>query len=284
MIKIRISLFLILAVFQLCSCSDDFTNDSGTESRIIVDGYIEVGKKARVVLTQAIPVESQIDSTKYLDIVSTRANVRISDGEQSEYLYLRWNKNAFPQHYYESEKIRGEEGKTYDLEIMYYGDTLTAQTTIPEPVNVDSVWTIISEQDSSERDVWFRLCDNPQQKNYYRTFTRIISEQHEYVSTYLSSFDDNSFNGVCEEKPIYKGNENFYDKSRDFSFAVHDTVLLKLVSMDEDAYLFWKNYEKEVFNLGNPFASNGSNLISNISGGYGIWCGYNQSIHTIIIK
>ena len=151
-------------------------------------------------------------------------------------------------------------------------------------MNVDSVWTVASENDSLKRDLWVRLCDNPQEKNYYRSFTRIISQQHNFVASYLSSFDDNSFDGDCFDKPIYKGNETFYDKSRNFSFQIHDTVLLKLVSMDDDAFLFWENYEKEVFNIGNPFASNGSNLESNIIGGNGIWCGYNQTIHTVIIK
>ncbi|MFO7868216.1 MAG: DUF4249 domain-containing protein [Bacteroidales bacterium] len=280
---VAIYVLFVVVASQLCRCADDFGNESDSESILIVDGYIEVGKKAHVVLTQAIPVESRIDSSTYLDIVTTRANVRISDGEQSEYLYLRWNKNAFPQHYYESEKIRGEEGKTYKLEIVYYDDTVTAHTSIPEPVSVDSVWTIAAK-DSLKRDMWIRLCDNPNQKNYYRTFTRIQSKQHEYVSTYLSSFDDNSFTGICEDKPIYKGNENFYDKSRDFSYSVHDTVALKVVSMNKDAYLFWKNYEKEVFNIGNPFASYGSNLVSNVSGGGGIWCGYNQRIYKLIIQ
>lgn len=276
--------FCIISVICF-ACADDFTNTDTSSGKLVVDGYIEVGRQARVILTTSLALDSQIDSSKYLDVVTTRADIRISDGEHTEYLTLKRDRNLFPQHYYESSIIRGQEGKTYTIEIFYRSDTLTASTTIPQnSVSVDSMWTVQSDTDSNSKYIWIRFCDDGEPYNYYRSFTRILQSQSEFIPTYLSAFDNALIRGECVDLPIYKGPENFYEKERDFSFTKGDTVLLKIASIDNKSYLFWNNYEKEVFNVGNPFAGHGSNLTSNISGGLGIWSGYNQSVYVVIVR
>ena len=280
-----LAIFVLIFVCFVCTtCSDDFSNSDTRTGKLVVDGSIELGKKARVILTTSLDLTSTIDSTKYLDVVTTRADMKISDGERTEYLTLRWNPDAFPQHYYESELIRGEEGKVYTLEIFYEDDTLRSQTTIPSRILLDSIWTESYENDSLQRNIWVRLCDDSSQVNFYRTFTRIASKQTDFIPTYLSAFNDELIQGECASVMIYKGLENFYETDRNFSFDVGDTVYLKTATIDKQSYLFWKHYEKEVFNLGNPFAGHGTNLDSNIEGGLGIWCGYNQVVYRVIIR
>ncbi|HPM11899.1 MAG TPA: hypothetical protein PK734_00235 [Bacteroidales bacterium] len=274
--------FTIITVFV--SCSDNFTNTEPTSGRVVVDASIEVGASPKVVLTYSLPLTAKIDSSAYYDVVNTRAKVTISDGEKTEILTLVKRKNSFPPHYYTSQSIKGIQGKTYSLEVVYYSDTLRSQTTIPQSVAISDIWTEPHATDSTQRYVWISFCDDVQTQNYYRIFTQIRGKQNDFVPTYQSAFRDDYFNGTCPDVMLYKGIENFYDKNREDTYSVGDTVLIKISAIDKQSYLFWNNYEKEVFNSGNPFASNGFNLTSNIENGMGIWCGYASKVYFIIIK
>lgn len=282
-ITIYIASFFV-GILLISSCIDDFTGKHDSPGKIVVDGYIEAGGFAKIILTSSLAIDSKIDSTQYLDIVTTRAKVTITDGVTSEILTLTKNEAMFPPHFYVTRTLRGEAGKTYWLEIIYQGDTIRSKTTIPSEISIDTIWTERLSYDSTKRYIWAKFCDNPNEKNFYRAFTKIQGKQSEYVPTYLSAFNDNQINGMCSEIPFYKGLVNFFDKNKDDTFTVGDTVFIKASTIDEIAYNFWKNYEKEIFNSGNPFAGNGANLISNIEGGIGIWCGYNSKVYRLIIR
>lgn len=276
--------YLFVCCFGICSCADNFTNTHNEVGRVVVDASIEAGSGARVVLTYTLPITAKIDSSAYYDVVNTRAKVTISDGEKTEILTLVKRKNSFPPHYYSSQTIKGVPGKTYMLEVIFYDDTLRAFTTVPQVVELSKLWIEPHSIDSTKRYVWIELCDNIVTKDYYRVFTQIKGKQKDYVPTYQSAFTDDYFNGTCPKIMLYKGIENFFDKNKEDTFTVGDTVFVKISSIDKQSFLFWNNYEKEVFNSGNPFAGNGSNLTSNIENGIGIWCGYASKVYPIIIK
>lgn len=274
----------IFIIIIIVACTDNFTDTQSTSGRVVVDGSIEIGSFAKVVLTYSMPIDAKIDSSTYYDVVNTRAKVTIYDDEQSEILTLVKRKNSFPPHYYTTRKIKGVAGKTYWLEVIFYGDTLRSQTTIPTTTPISKIWTQQHASDSTQRYVWIQMCDDAATKNYYRIFTMIKGKQKDYVPTYQSAFQDDFFNGTCPGIMLYKGIENFYDKKRTDTFTVGDTVFVKMSSIDKQSFLFWNNYEKEVFNSGNPFAGHGSNLTSNIEEGIGIWCGYASSYYPIVIQ
>ncbi len=279
-----INIIIIAISFCSVSCSDNFTHSDFKAGRVVVDGSIEAGSFAKLVLTYSLPLDAKIDSSVYYDLVNTRAKVTIFDGEQSEVLVLIKRKNFFPPHYYTTRTIKGIPGKTYWLEVIYYDDTIRAQTTIPNNVELSKIWSEPHVNDTTKRYLWIQMCDDVQRKDYYRIFTQIKGKQKDFVPTYQSAFSDEYFNGTCPKIMLYKGLENFFDKKREDTFSVGDTVFVKISSIDKQSYLFWSNYEKEVFNSGNPFAANGSNLTSNVDSGIGIWCGYASKVYSIIIK
>ncbi len=275
--------YIVACLLALTACSDDFTETDGALS-IVVDGYIEAGSCAKIILTRPIEPTADIDSSKYLEIVNTRAKVVLSDGEQTEVLSLTRDNTQFPPHYYKSSTIKGEVGKVYTLKIIYNGDTVSSQTTIPLGFKIDSLWTVPSETDSLRKYLWTAFQENPLEENYYRFFTMVKGVQTRFFSTYLSAQNDKNTNGQYIKLPLYKGLESFIEKNQSECFSVGDTVIVKTCTMDSQSYAFWKNYEKEVFNSGNPFVVSGSNLTSNIQGGIGVWCGYNSQLDTIIIR
>jgi hypothetical protein len=285
MLKLYRNIFFIVSVVLLVtSCRDNFTGTDYNSSKIVVDGSIEVGGYAHVILTNSLSLNQKIDSSSYLHLVNTHAKITISDGTTKEILTLTKDNNVFPPHYYTTLKMKGEVGKTYWLEVIVDGDTIRSKTSIPNGISLDSIWLEPDASDTTRRFIWLKMCDNGAEKNFYRSFTRIMGKQKEFIPTYLSAFNDKLINGTCPEIVLYKGAENFTDKSTVYSYSKTDTVLLKVSTIDETSYNFWKNYEKEVFNSGNPFAGNGSNLTSNVTGGLGIWCGYNSKVYTVIVR
>lgn len=274
---------MVFIIFSLLSCKDDFTNNKTQVGNVIVDGYIEAGRPAVVHLSYTLPMDAQIDSSQYLRIINISADVKISDGTTTEYMITTWNQKYFPQHYYQSLTIKGVPGKTYYLEVIFKGDTLRAQTIIPETPQFDSVWFEKTQTDSL-RNLWFSMCDDGEKQRYYKMFSLVKGKDLDYVPSKYSSFTNDLFKGGCVDKTMQKGLENMLDLTVDNYFILGDTVSFKLASIGAVEYKYWQSYDKEINNRGNPFVNVNKNVLSNISNGIGIWCGYNSVVKTVIVK
>ena len=251
---------------------------------IAVDGHVEIGEFPFVTLTGTTDYASVIDSSVYFDVVLTRAKVTVWTDNEKEVLILFRDNNYFPPHFYRANQMRGKAGKTYHLEIILDGDTITAQTTIPAAVPLQTIRFEHDKADSTKGFIWVGFNDPANDNNYYRSFTMIQGKQSQYYATHLSVIDDASFNGKYIEFPLYRGLNTNTDKKIDFRYNVGDTIAIKICSIDKASFNFWSDYEREMLNAGNPFGAEGQNLQSNINGGIGIWCGYGQSIYRIISK
>ena len=274
-------LLCALASITLCACSDDFSNYDNRSNKVVVNGAIEVGERAQLSLTMTMDIHQKIDSSQYLNIVNTLADVKISDGEREEYMILRRNTNRFPSHYYESQTIRGEAGKTYFLEIRYKGDTLRAQTTIPaEKPDITDIWSQETENDTL-RTIYFRHCKNNQIqycRNFYKT-----TANYDFAAATSASYSTQLFVNDCNSIALYQKKMSSFLFNQPNSFAVGDTLELKISAMSLQAFEFWTVYEQEMLNSGNPFLSSARNIPSNIQGGLGIWCGYNSFVQRFVV-
>ena len=105
---------------------------------IVIDGWIEVGKGATVVLTQSVMVhpEDNESEIRLQDIPIRWAKVTVSDGEREEILVGRMDEDIFPPYKYTGTAIKGEAGKKYSVKVEYSGRTVTAETTIPHAVHL----------------------------------------------------------------------------------------------------------------------------------------------------
>ena len=72
-------LFLLALLLVHCS-KDDFNATVRAESKIVVEGWIEEGDFAQVLLSSSIPVAEVIDSTNVLNHVIRSAKITVSDG------------------------------------------------------------------------------------------------------------------------------------------------------------------------------------------------------------
>lgn len=276
-------IILIICFFAIFSCNDDLDLDIKLpDALIVVDGWIENGDQAKVFLTSNSPYFSTIDSASLRDMVLSQAKVSLSDGENSEVLILRKDSRYFPPYYYAGNTIFGETGKQYTLTAEFGGKSIIAETTIPPSVIIDTTIYKLNEDSDSLGKLILKFTDPPDEKNYYRIFTKCIGKDDKFISSFIIAINDQYFNGDEISFSLTRAPESFLSTAGNNYFIKGDTIVVKLCTMNKPSFEFWSSYQDEVINATNPFASSVSDLKSNIIGdGLGIWGGYGVSIDTL---
>lgn len=278
---------LLFPLFFLFSCEPKFDfGDIDFEPQIIVEGWIENGGFANVILTQSMTMSSEMENTDFKDIPLRWAKVTVSDGNQTEILTGKINKNYSPPFIYSGVRIKGVPGNTYYLKVEYSGRTVTAVTTIPDEITgIDRIYSEKCKDSDSLFQVKIEFKDNLDKVNYYKMFTRLQGAETRYYSSFLGTIKDDVLpeNGNASIT-VNRGLRYGLKKKYTPFFKENDTVFVKLAQIDEAGFDFWSGYENEVTNGKNPLFPSSSNLKSNVVGGKGVWCGYTCDIKSIIIK
>ena len=279
--NIRFLFFLLI----IWACENEFEIElPDYEPKLVVDGWVEQGTLPHVLLTLSAPYFDRVDSATYLDLLVNSANVSITaPGQEPEFMVLQRTENIFPYFVYKG-FTRAQSGKSYQLTINFRGIDYLATTSIPEPIPIDSVWFEVLEGDSSGL-INISFTDDADQKDFYRVFTKVLGKEERFIPVYLSAFSDAFFNGEQFSFALLKGPEDYTSVNNDIYFKKGDTVLVKLCTIDEDHFRFWRSAEKEIYQAGNPLASSGINPEGNISGGaLGYWGGYGATVDTVILR
>lgn len=275
------NIYWIIALILSClSC----TKESGIENynyRLVVEGWIEEGGVAHVILTQNKPLFSIVDSTSMEEMVIRWAKVSVSDGEETEVLRGGIDKNYFPPFIYKGALLSGQAGKTYTLKVEYSGKVWTAETHIPQSVPLTGITSRAVPGNDTLFSVEANFDDPGTEKNYYKFFTRILHKNNRYIPSLMGNFDDNLFNGKRRSVTVNQGIEMKQIKKFEANFNIKDTVFVKFCTMPEFGFDFWTAYENELINSQNPLFPANQNLKSNIPGGRGIWCGYGRQLNVI---
>jgi len=288
-----ILLFLILTgssfIFQ--SCEKDITLDlPKAEDKIVVEGWIENGQCASVILSRNSSYFDPINQSTIQHMFNVDAVVTVREIETGtqEVLVKTLNLQTIPPVMYKGSTLKGKLNHHYSLTIAIDGKELTASTSIKDTVPLDSTWFIIEPRYDTLGLLWIKFQDPPEPGNYYRVFTKRLSKDKSFIPVWGSVYDDAFFNGELIEYAFYKGT-NFYaptptdETAADYYFQIGDTIVTKFSVVDKVHFDFWRTYENAVFSGGNPFATP-STIFSNITGGLGVWGGYASVYDTIIAK
>ena len=282
------NLFLILIIL-LSSCETDITVDLPVpEQKIVVEGYIEPGEKAVVTLTKSSAFFAPVDSASLVSYLILNASVTISDGTATDIFTLTFDTNYYIPFVYKSQTMTGQAGKTYSLTVTADGKTVTAVTTIPQPVPLDSVWFKLQEGHDSLGYAWAHLTDPDTLGNCYRWFAKRLTKDKRFLSPIGSVFEDKFINGKSFDFAYNRGHEpnstaeDDLEGARGF-FKIGDTIAVKFCAIDRIHFDFWRIEEIQVGNNGNPFAAPAP-IPTNINGGLGVWGGYAATYDTIIAQ
>jgi hypothetical protein len=273
----------------MASCEKELDlNFPEVPSKMVVEGWIENGQFAEVILSHSAPYFSSIDSSNITDFAETHAKVTLFTESESEVLTMKPNQNYFPPYVYKSSDLKGEAGSAYSIEIVYernrIRDTITASTSIPEPVELDSVWFEKDPGMASKGRLWIRLSDDGSKTNYYRLLYKRKGKDEKYTAPNVSTFSDVMINGKTEQMGFLRGISSLISVEDENYFLESDTISVKFCTIDETQFNFWNVYQSKVIASANPLATSNNQLKSNISGGLGIWSGYGASYYIIYGK
>lgn len=294
-----IKLVILVSICTLClliSCEKDITVDLPKPVQaVVIEGSIENGAYPWIMITRNIPYFEPVDSQAFMNILVLNAFATVSDGVITDTLNIVLDMNLVPPYKYLGSKIKGEVGKTYTLYVKVDGKEYRSHTSIPKPVQLDSL--CFKLQNATDNDslgyLWIYFKDPDTLGNYYRIFTKTFGKDSVFVHPFGSVADDRMINGQKVEYAVYRGrNPNIeYNPNEESSpheaprwaFVKGEKAVMKFCTIDAIHFTFWRSVEQQMTNEGNPFASP-TTVVTNIEGGaLGIWGGYGVFFDTITI-
>ena len=299
---------ILFIVFSLFSCTKEIQINIPNEgSEFVVNGYIENGQAAKILLTRSLPYFDPLNDEVVFESFVNDASITITNNlGQSEVLLNNLGLTDTWYYNYSGSSILGEEEMTYTLEIIKNDTLVSAQTTIPKlvPVTEDSLRFIYRPDDSTYCYMLGHLFDPDTIGNCYRAFSKTESQNWEEDLFYIpmleqnGNYNDEYINGWSFSFPMYKGrgfwqewgeqevdSDNVDNKVDGTSGAttgfwnVGDSVILKWSSVDRQSWDFWASLQYN--NPAGPFGAP-SDVNSNINGGLGVFGGTSsQYIHLL---
>ncbi len=301
-IKQTFFLFVPLACLLLSGCQTEIEVELPEYTpKLVIEGSIENGEPALVVITRSIPYFSEMDFQYLKDsvlVMDAEVSIATSDGE-SERLSFQYS-SASPLYFaYKGSHILGKENTSYTLTVKHGGKTYMAKTFIPQTFDIDSLWfdcpSDLVNADTM-RTLRVLLTDDAATTDYYRFQVKVYCAEFRdrlWASTLPPAFDDRTFNGLTFNYELERYGVSSIlsanmseDEARNYrrlSFRPGDTVFVKYSRMDYATYRFLATGGYEAVMGSNPFM-NPAPVVSNIEGDdvLGAWCGYASKTDTVI--
>jgi hypothetical protein len=278
--------YFISLVALLTGCTEDVDlSVVAGEKKVVIEGSIENGKPATVIITRNSPLSQSIDVNT---ILVTDAKVYIFDGVMVDTLHLAIDSfSSFPL-VYKGSAIIGAVNQTYHLTVIADGKTFTSVTTIPPLVELDSVWWKEQPPRDSLGYAWAHFTEPAGYGNAYRWYAKRGTKDNRFIAPYAATFDDKFIDGKSFDFAYNRGTDPNDkasappDKLEEGYFKKSDTVYIKFCTIDYNTARFYTTYEAALQTNGNPFASPAT-IISNINGGaLGVWGGFGATYDTIM--
>jgi hypothetical protein len=284
----KIILLVVVTLSFFTACEEDVNlTVLGGERKIVIEGSIENGKPAEVIVTRNNPLSQTVDFNK---ILVSDAEVYVSDGIITEQLIIGVDTASSIPVVYQGATIIGIPGHTYYLTVIADGKTFTATTTIPAPVALDSVWWKPQPPEDSLGFAWGHLTDPAGLGNAYKWYAKRATKDRRFIAPFGSTFDDKFIDGKSFDFSYYRGDDPTIDpkvldeepKNESGYYKNADTLYIKFCTIDHNTAQFYTTFEAALQSNGNPFASPVT-ILSNIKGGgLGIWAGYGVAYDTIM--
>ncbi|MDR2040018.1 MAG: DUF4249 domain-containing protein [Bacteroidales bacterium] len=276
----RRAIIALIFVSFLSSCQREYTIETN-QSQIVVEGWIENGDVARVIVTRSIPMSEMVDSSNFLKYAIRSATVIVSDESDSDTLRMTSASQYLPPFLYVGEKIIGKEDGKYKLTVKYLNKTLTAETVIPPSVPIRKVQYIRTHPTDTIGNLSVEFTDPADQQNYYQIATLLDGYDQIFVPCLYGNLNDKNFVSPDVQIQVSRGITIFPKTNFEANFNDGDLIFVRLRTMTKEGFDFWNLWQNEIINAQNAIFPANSSLKSNISGGLGIWCGYGQ--HTVNI-
>lgn len=271
---------ILFMTVLLPSCVDN--EELPFTPELVVEGWIENDGFPVVLLGQTLPIS---DSNQDINDYTVKwAKVTISDGDTTIILTGGHDANYLPPYKYTTYNMTGRIGKTYTITAEYQNMRATATTTIPEPAKIDSLQVIRCEDDTSYYIKAYFQDVTIEQPDYYILFSKRQKDKVYLFPSMGAISDEYTDRQITAD--IFRGTDYYSQIKREDTqyFKQGDVVQIKISHADEATYRFWKSYSNYKELSSNMFFPYSQNMVSNIIGGKGYWCGYGTTKRSVTIK
>lgn len=271
----------MLAHLLLPSCQKTIDDEIPESHRLVVEGWIDSDGHPSVILMRSFsPMNT--DATTTADLVVRWATVTISDGEHTEAMIGRIDKNIVPPFIYTTAQMTGIPGRTYTITAEYDGMSVTSSCTMPQPPVIDRVdITPVADSDTlREVSVTF----TPTSGSYYHLnvyFPQISGRTLPcFMGTYRPDASGNAPVTITACRPNIDTDGNDYTPY----FPVGQKIQVSLTTVSPEVWSFWHQYDDMTAFGGNIFLAGTIPIYGNIEGGYGIWSARGSTSRIITIQ
>ena len=307
----KLAYILTTLVMLLQSCVKDVEiKIPGSVDKVVIEGSIEPGMPPIIFITRNKPYFGTSNFSSFNALLIHGATVTVSNGTYTATLFEICASSVpdslmpvlsaitgldsttlasidFCLYTTFDSNIFGIEGKSYTLNVSAEGKSLYSKTTIPFPSKLDSIWYKNEGTYTDRGFCWARLKDPDTLGNAYRWYAKRLGQDFSFTAPIGSTFEDKFINGQSFEFAYNRSHTAGEDPNSAYSgyYVPGDTIVVKFTSIGKDEYQFYRTYETQVVNNGNPFAAP-TPIRSNIKGdgGLGIWCGFGIYYDTTIAR
>jgi hypothetical protein len=283
--------FPVIVLGMMSACAEDIDVDlPDSEKKVVIEGTIENGKYAEVIITRNIGLFTEQSGVAINDFYIFDAQVYVTDNGVTDTCTLTIDSASSLGVIYRGHTLLGVPGHNYILSVHADGKTFSSVTSIPQPIELDSVWWKPEpNQGDSLGFAWARISEPSGFGNNYRFYAKRPSNRR-FIAPFGATWDDKYVDGKSFEFAYTRGYDptdgvNTFDNegetTRGYYFKT-DTVYIRFASIDKAGKDFYTTFENAVSNNGNPFASPVT-ILTNLTGGaLGVWCGQGATYDTIM--
>lgn len=272
-------LSFVTCILCLAGCENNYL-DLESKEELVVEGWIEDGHSPIVMVSKTLPASStprKIDDIS--SIILRYASVYIDHDGIRTYLTARLSDKFVLQNYFTSNEIKGEAGRSYTLHVEWDKFKASATCTIPEPCQIDTIYSIRKEGCDTSSFIRMEFVNNPDSTTYYQYFMREGTAD-------TASFRVAHYGKMCSDN-IKKGKVSldvYSFKAKDPYFHPGDVVALKLATTEKTIADFWDKFSDSSSMSTNVVTPVNLNCKGNVDGALGYWAGYGISVKEVIIE
>ena len=268
------ALHIVISLLLLTGCIKPQPQDNSFHQQLTVEGRIEQGSEAIVMLSTNTQYSDEYDNDTFKDMVVRWGKVTlILESGEEEVLTGRVDKDYPTQYIYTSTLIEGEVGCNYAIEIEYSDQTWYAQTTILPPMTLSDIEVVDESNDT------YSIHATLPPSSEYCSIDCSINHSSYFAPTLLGTYAPSSTpRRITINHPFDSLNRKNYSTF----FKGDEIVELRVNTLSDFSYNYWRKWEDNFINSLNPVFPSTSNLPTNISNnGIGIWAGYGTTYYSL---
>lgn len=240
------AVFLVLTLLFAGGCGGYL--DVSEDPVLIVEAWIEDGGTPVVIVTTSVSNdELPADEVALKGHIVRWAKVWMSDGSKTVNLTGVPTDRYYPPYIYTTSELRGEAGKNYELVVEYGNVRATASAVIPRTVPIAGV-ELEHERDSLySAYVYYNLHDTGLRGKFFVRIDGGYWTPALFGSLYGCEYLEKG------EGSLLRRGYGVSMRDYDSYFVSGESVEVKLCSMTDDMFRYWKQYDDNIIYGRTPF-------------------------------